>query len=126
MGFFYGRIYTTSPARKSRTTPKVNQQVSKEINLFNGSLFRWGLSSPGDFSKKKSKERDALHVYIVQGFQLTFSPNVTLYYFSSYDVINLLRFCQEHAWGPFVPGGSSAVLLSTVESLTCGSGPTRQ
>jgi len=49
--------------------------------------------------KKKSKERDALHVYIVQGFQLTFSPNVTLYYFSSYDVINLLCFCQKTMHG---------------------------
>ena len=50
MGFFYGRIYTTSLAKKSGTTPKVNQQVSKE--------------------------RDALHLHIVQVFQLTFSPNM--------------------------------------------------
>ena len=73
MGFFYGRIYTTSLAKKSGTTPKVNQQVSKE--------------------------RDALHLHIVQVFQLTFSPNVTLYYLSSYDVINLLCLCQNTMHG---------------------------
>ena len=58
-----------------------------------------GIVIPLVTSQKKSKERDALHVYIVQGFQLTFSPNVTLYYFSSYDVINLLRFCQKTMHG---------------------------
>ena len=47
MGFFYGRIYTTSLAKKSGTTPKVNQQVIPLVT-----------------SKKKSKERDALHLYI--------------------------------------------------------------
>ena len=47
MGFFYGRIYTTSLAKKSGTTPKVNQQVTPLVT-----------------SQKKSKERDALHLYI--------------------------------------------------------------
>ena len=36
---------------------------------------------------------------IVQVFQLTFSPNVTLYYLSSYDVINLLCLCQNTMHG---------------------------
>jgi len=82
MGFFYGRIYTTSLAKKSGTTPKVNQQVIPLVT-----------------SKKKQRKRCTAFIYIVQVFQLTFSPNVTLYYLSSYDVINLLCLCQKTMHG---------------------------
>ena len=83
MGFFYGRIYTTSLAKKSGTTPKVNQQVIPLVTS----------------QKKKQRKRCTAFIYIVQVFQLTFSPNVTLYYLSSYDVINLLCLYQNTMHG---------------------------
>ena len=62
---------------------------------------------------------------IVQVFQLTFSPNVTLYYYHLMMSLICSISAKRPCMGPFVPGGSSAVLLSAVESLTRGSSPTR-
>ena len=71
---------------------------------------------PGDFSKKKQRKRCTAFIYIVQVFQLTFSPNVTLYYLSSYDVINLLCLCQNTMHGALLwrLGGFSIIESSVV------------